>query len=74
MTSGSLTIGTRGSPLAITQTESVVVLLRARLPELEVRVQRGDPPQVRGAQSRCQPPGILQVGSDPFQRAGQQGD
>jgi len=37
---GELVVGTRGSPLALTQTESVVALLRAAEPALEIRVQR----------------------------------
>jgi len=40
MTTRTLTVGTRGSALAMTQTESVVAALRARHPGLEVRVQR----------------------------------
>ena len=36
----TLTVGTRGSALALTQTESVVATLRARHPGLDVRVQR----------------------------------
>jgi hydroxymethylbilane synthase len=40
MTTRTLTVGTRGSALAMTQTESVVAAFRAHHPELEVRVQR----------------------------------
>jgi len=40
MTKRTLTIGTRGSALAMTQTESVVAALRARHAGLDVRVQR----------------------------------
>jgi hydroxymethylbilane synthase len=40
MISRAVRIGTRGSALALTQTESVVAALRARHPELEVSVQR----------------------------------
>jgi hydroxymethylbilane synthase len=39
-TSRTLTVGTRGSPLALTQTESVVAALRAMHPSVEIRVQR----------------------------------
>ena len=40
MTKRTLTVGTRGSALAMTQTESVVAALRARHAGLDVRVQR----------------------------------
>jgi hydroxymethylbilane synthase len=40
MTLRTLTVGTRGSALAMTQTESVVAALQALCPGLEVRVQR----------------------------------
>jgi hydroxymethylbilane synthase len=40
MTTRPLTVGTRGSALALTQTESVVKALRARDPGLDIRVQR----------------------------------
>jgi hydroxymethylbilane synthase len=35
-----LTVGTRGSPLAIAQTQSVIALLRSRQPEVQCTVQR----------------------------------
>jgi hydroxymethylbilane synthase len=40
VTNRALTVGTRGSALALTQTESVVAALRALHPELEIRVRR----------------------------------
>ena len=40
MNTRTLTVGTRGSALAMTQTESVVAALRAHHPALTVRVQR----------------------------------
>ena len=40
MTTRALTVGTRGSALAMTQTESVVAGIRAHHPALAVRVQR----------------------------------
>ena len=40
MSSRTFTVGTRGSALAMTQTESVVAALRAQHPTLAVRVQR----------------------------------
>src|SRR5690349_20715695 len=40
MTTRTLTVGTRGSALAMTQTESVVAALRAHHPALAVRIQR----------------------------------
>ncbi len=40
MATRPLTVGTRGSALALTQTESVVAALRARHPDLQLRVQR----------------------------------
>ena len=40
MNTRTLTVGTRGSALAMTQTESVVAALRAHHPVLTVRVQR----------------------------------
>ena len=40
MTPRTLIVGTRGSALAMTQTESVVASLRALHPGLEIRVQR----------------------------------
>ena len=36
----TLTVGTRGSPLALTQTESVIAMLRALHPGLDVHVER----------------------------------
>jgi len=40
MAQRTLTVGTRGSTLALTQTDSVVAALRARDPGLDIRVQR----------------------------------
>jgi hydroxymethylbilane synthase len=40
VTPQALTVGTRGSALALTQTESVVALLRAAHPDVEIEVRR----------------------------------